>query len=246
MNEHKEWFSEWFDSPYYHVLYQNRDETEAEFFLSKLVAHLNFSPEMLVADLACGKGRHSIYLNKLGFDVIGVDLSVRSIAEAKQAENDRLHFEVMDLRELKFDRKIDVALNLFTSFGYFQSAEEDLNVLNNIHRSLNPNGIAVIDFFNTTYVLDNLVEHESKVIDGIQFNISRWSDSHFIYKKIVCAERQSIFEFTEKVQLISDDKFDELLQQSGFVCEAKFGNYALEPFNKSRSERLILVARKRD
>jgi 2-polyprenyl-3-methyl-5-hydroxy-6-metoxy-1,4-benzoquinol methylase len=65
MQHTKEWFSEWFDSPYYHVLYHNRDDREAQFFLDNLVNKLHITPGLKVADLACGKGRHAIYLNKL-------------------------------------------------------------------------------------------------------------------------------------------------------------------------------------
>ena len=53
-----------------------------------------------VLDVACGKGRHSIHLNKRGFDVCGFDLSKASIAHNRQFENDRLHFFVHDMREV--------------------------------------------------------------------------------------------------------------------------------------------------
>src|SRR5688500_2509825 len=116
----QEWFSTWFDSPYYHILYNNRDEQEAEQFMDKLLAYLHPKPHEKVLDLACGKGRHSVYLNQKGFDVTGIDLSEQSIAYARQFENERLHFAVHDMREVYQPETFDFILNLFTSFGYFE------------------------------------------------------------------------------------------------------------------------------
>lgn len=70
-----EWFECWFDSSYYHTLYKNRDFTEAELFIDKLIQLLQPSKANRFLDLGCGKGRHSIYLNKKGYDVTGIDLS---------------------------------------------------------------------------------------------------------------------------------------------------------------------------
>jgi SAM-dependent methyltransferase len=245
MTGHKEWFSEWFDSPYYHVLYQNRDEREAEFFLDNVVHKTRMNSGMRVVDLACGKGRHAIYLNKLGFDVTGVDLSPRSIAQANCHANERLHFEVHDLRTYVSEQKFDVALNLFTSFGYFQSSDEDVQVLRNIHDSLTVDGLLLIDFMNVEKVLSTLIEHESKTINGIQFQISRWYDDQFLYKKIQCVDEASTFEFTEKVQLISLGKFEQLFEATGFSLMETMGNYQLEPFRISESDRLILLSKRK-
>jgi 2-polyprenyl-3-methyl-5-hydroxy-6-metoxy-1,4-benzoquinol methylase len=85
----KEWFTSWFDTSYYHTLYKNRDDSEAEKFVMNLIHHLKLPKTVKVLDLACGKGRHSVTLNKLGYDVLGVDLSPASIASANQYKNDR-------------------------------------------------------------------------------------------------------------------------------------------------------------
>jgi SAM-dependent methyltransferase len=245
MQHTKEWFSEWFDSPYYHVLYHNRDDREAQFFLDNLVNKLHITPGLKVADLACGKGRHAIYLNKLGFDVTGFDLSAASIAQAKLHANSRLHFEVQDLRTLDHPHKFDIALNLFTSFGYFQSEEEDLKVLRNIYNILKPDGYLLIDFFNIHTTLASLVEAESKRIGEIMFHIRRWNDDKFLYKKISLKDGDMQFEFIEQVQLINDEQFEKMLNDSGFGIVEKMGNYQLQPYQKGKSDRLIILAQKR-
>ena len=71
-----EWFKDWFNTSYYHTLYKNRDDKEAERFVKNLVNFTKLPLKSKILDLACGKGRHSITLNRLGMDVIGVDLSI--------------------------------------------------------------------------------------------------------------------------------------------------------------------------
>ena len=243
----KEWFIEWFDSPYYHVLYSNRDDHEAQFFINNLCSYLKLNPEKhTITDLACGKGRHSIFLNSLGYKVTGIDLSKHSIDIAKKSENDRLRFEVQDLRSLTSTTFYDVALNLFTSFGYFSSLDENSKVINNIHQILSPGGVLIIDFMNSHKVVQNLVEHDSKTISGIRFHISKWMENNFIHKKITVDDDDTTIEFTEKVQALELKDFEEILHNNGFTIVQKFGDYSLNPFIVSDSDRLILIAQKID
>ena len=95
----KEWFRDWFSSPFYHRLYFEHDEREAEEFIHKLVNFLQPKPGARMVDIACGRGRHSCMLAKLGFDVTGFDLSFESIDYAMQfvqkdpiGESDNLSF----------------------------------------------------------------------------------------------------------------------------------------------------------
>ena len=86
--EKKNWFEIWFDSPYYHILYKERDEEEAENFLDNLINKLQLKSQQRILDVACGKGRHSVYLNKKEFDVCGYDLSEQSIRHNLELENE--------------------------------------------------------------------------------------------------------------------------------------------------------------
>ncbi len=131
-----EWFYDWFNSPYYHLLYNKRDNAEAEYFVNNLCTHLKPPPHSRLFDIACGRGRFSVYLNKQGYDVTGIDLSVESIRYARQFENDSLHFFAHDMRQLAYSNYFDIALNLFTSFGYFRTDEEHIRTLINFNRAL--------------------------------------------------------------------------------------------------------------
>lgn len=238
------WFETWFDTKYYHILYQNRDQKEASFFIDKLVSQLGLEKGRKVLDLCCGKGRHSIQLNELGYDVLGVDLSSQSIAEAKNYENTSLQFEVHDMREPLVGLRVDAVFNLFTSFGYFDNLEENKLVLSSIHSYLQEEGVLIIDFLNPHFVINQMVSEEVKELDGIKFHISRFVDNGQIIKRIQFKDKGQDHEYFEKVQAIDYDLFEQLLSTTGFQIDAVFGDYNLRSYNKIDSERLILLARK--
>src|SRR5688572_11147253 len=93
-----DWYKDWFNSAFYHKLYFERDEAEAEAFIDRLLQHLSLPAGSRILDVACGKGRHSKYLSEKGLDVTGIDISFDSIMEAKTFENDHLHFYQHDMR----------------------------------------------------------------------------------------------------------------------------------------------------
>ena len=98
----KKWFQNWFNSPYYHILYHQRNDEEAEFFIDNLCAYLKPGADSNLLDIACGRGRHSVYLNKKGYDVTGIDLSVSNVKFAQQFENvDHVDFIAVDQLQFK-------------------------------------------------------------------------------------------------------------------------------------------------
>lgn len=234
------WFVSWFDTPYYHILYKDRNYREAQVFMDNLTHYLNLPEKAKVLDLACGKGRHSIYLNQLGFNVLGADLSENSIAEASKNANDTLHFEVHDMRE-KFEDKFDAIFNLFTSFGYFENDNDDLITLIAIKESLTEYGFAVIDFMNVHQVIANLVPEELKTVDGIDFHIKRYVADNHIIKEIAFEDQNEKYHFTEKVKALTLEDFQNMMNEAGIYLLDTFGDYKLKKFHKNTSERLIMI-----
>jgi SAM-dependent methyltransferase len=234
------WFASWFDSPYYHVLYKERDELEAQLFMDNIVHYLNLPEEAKILDLACGKGRHSIYLNQMGYNVTGADLSSNSIAIASLNENETLRFVEHDMR-IPFDQKFDAIFNLFTSFGYFENDEDNLTTLKAIKESISEYGFAVIDFMNVSNVLSNLVTNEVKSVEGIDFQIKRYEKDGFIYKEIEFEDQGEKYHFTEKVKALTLDDFEIMMENAGIYLLDVFGDYKLKKFHKLESERLILI-----
>ena len=241
----KDSFASWFDSPYYHVLYKNRDDNEAEKFITNITNHLQLPKKSRLLDLACGKGRHSVTLHKLGYDVVGVDLSPNSINAATQYSKDLLEFRVHDMREAMSNEKFDGILNLFTSFGYFDSMEDNRRVIQAMYTMLREKGVLVIDFMNATNVINSLVLKEVKVVDNITFNIQRKFDGKHIFKNIQFTAENKSFNYTERVQAIRSGDFHELLTQNGFQILCTFGDFDLSPFEEKKSDRLIIVAQRK-
>lgn len=240
----KEWFESWFDTRYYHILYKNRDHSEAELFIHNLFQTLNVDVSAKILDLACGKGRHSIFVNSLGYDTTGVDLSKASIEKAKCHENSSLRFFQHDMRDPILNHKFDLVLNLFTSFGYFKDKSENLKVLNSIHTYLNKDGLLLIDFMNAEKEAAAIIPRFSKEIEGIEFCITKKILDDNIVKDIEFEDEGTHYHFQEKVQLLKLTDFESFLDQAGFDVINRFGNYQLDLFELN-SDRLILLAKKR-
>ena len=237
----KEWFAEWFDTTYYHILYKSRDNHEARVFIKSLVGLLQLPEASSVLDLACGKGRHSITLNEFGYKVLGVDLSAQSIAHANQFSNSSLSFAVQDMREPIQSKRFDAVFNLFTSFGYFSSKHENEKVCQAMAQMLNAGGKLVIDFMNAQKVIQNLVPSELKKVQDIEFDIKRIYSGTHIIKQISFQDKGQKFEFQEQVQAIDLSMFKELLAPY-FTIDSVFGSFELNEYIASESDRLIIIA----
>jgi SAM-dependent methyltransferase len=238
------WFKNWFDSAYYHKLYSNRDEKEAAAFIDNLAALLPASASII--DVGCGTGRHSKHLAEKGFIVTGIDLSNYSLQLARRYKNDNLQFYRHDMRQPFGKNRFDVVLNLFTSFGYFETKQENLQVIENMHNALKPGGTLVIDYLNMHYTQNHLVYKEQKEIDGILYNIERQTDEQFFYKHIA-VEHASLPEtlaYTEKVSKFGLKDFEAMLAQYNLEITSVYGDYGLNDFTEEESKRLIIVATK--
>lgn len=246
----KEWFSSWFDSPYYHVLYHNRNESEAEKFLDKLLEYVTpqysdaEKKQLAVLDLACGKGRHSRYMAEKGFDVTGLDLSRKSIKFAQKFELDNLSFFEHDMRKPFRIHYFDIILNLFTSFGYFDKEEDNLIALKNVWNGLKPDGIFILDYFNSEWVKATLTTDYHLVASDIDFHIQKIINDEHVIKTIEFEAEGKAYHFQEKVRLFTLKDFEVLFAKAGLTIVEKFGDYQLQPFDEKKSNRLILQAKR--
>ena len=234
-----EWFTTWFNSPLYHQLYKHRDEKEAHAFIDALISSLRLEPGARVLDLACGRGRYAKYLNSKGFDVTGIDISTNSIEYARKFEQNGLSFQIHDMREPLEGAKFDYILNLFTSFGYFRSGEEDKAVLIAALSAMKQNGLLVVDYMNCAKAIRDLKKEEIVIVDDVRFEITRWVANGSIHKKI-CVEQQ---EFIEKVKVLDLEDFRDYAEATRLTIDEVYGNYLLQPFQNRESDRMIMVLR---
>lgn len=244
LEERKEWFSTWFNSPYYHVLYDERNDEEANEFLNNLVSALGPEKGASVLDLACGAGRHSRALASHGLKVSGCDLSPNSIEEAKKHSGPELTFFVHDMREPLADQ-YQYVFNLFTSFGYFDDTRQNALVLKSVHDALTGPAILVIDFMNTHKVIRDLrFRHEIRK-QGILFHIKKEVLNGRIIKTIAFEDQGTSWFFQEKVQALYLSDFEKLLAEADMEIVRLAGNYQLDAFDSETSDRLILICKKK-
>ena len=232
---------DWFDSDYYHILYKHRDYSEARNFIYNIVEYLDLKKGSKILDLACGIGRHSIYLDEIGFKVVGTDKSPNNIKKAKASQNQSVSFLQMEMID-DTNNKYDGIFNLFTSFGYVNH-DYNLKTIKNIERQLKDDGTVIVDFMNTLFVKNNLVIEETKEIDSLSFKIKRRSDGKYIYKEIKFHDKKDYF-FQEKVMDLSLKDFENYLKRHNLKIIKTFGDYNLNEFDIKNSERLIMVIKK--
>lgn len=234
------WYREWFGEEYLE-LYAHRDRSEAERHARFVVGQLGALDSLLVLDLACGTGRHAEALDALGGRVLGVDLSrtllVRSVMRGRLA--------AADMRRLPFaDGSLDVVLNFFTSFGYFERERENFLVLEEIVRTLRVGGRLLIDLMNADLAIANLRANETVPLGGQKVAIERWYDNatRRINKRMRGEDGRT---FLESVRAYRRDEVAIGLRWAGLEVIAELGDFDASHFDPATSPRHILIAEKR-
>ena len=245
---HKAWYKDWFNSHYYHLLYQHRDDEEAFRFIRLLIEYLKPTLGCTMVDIACGKGRHSRVLADLGYDVTGIDLSEASIEDAKLGEDEHLHFFVHDMRLPFSINYFEYAFNFFTSFGYFKTKREHDNSIRTIAQSLTPNGIFVIDYLNVHFEEERMERSRQITVEDVNFLITKWHDEEHFFKQIQITDTENISPkhlYTERVAKFSLGDFTEMLAYQGMQVQEVFGDYHLNRYHVKDSPRMIIIAKKK-
>lgn len=242
------WFVHWFNSPAYHALYADRDESEAKRFVLTLAEQV-LEDGLHVLDMGCGAGRHAASLAALGFRVDGLDLSANSIKAARDqyAHVQGLSFYEGDMRALPRlfqDQSFDAVLSLFTSLGYFEDPTGLTQTLRGVDRVLKPGGVFVLDFLNPEQVQRTLVSRETKSMGPYDFQIDRrihggWIEKSIRYTDVDGGARHHV----ERVRALGPEHWKEHFEELGWETVAHCGDYALNPW-RGDAPRSILVARK--
>jgi SAM-dependent methyltransferase len=207
-------------------------------------------PQGLTAlDLACGPGRCSIALAKRGFTVTGVDRTAFFLEKAKErAESDRIKVEWIqkDMRDFIRHDAYDVALSIFTSFGYFEDPNEDMTVLGNVFASLKPGGAFLIDMNGKEVLARKYLPSSVDTFPDGSMLIERrriqdgWAKIHTDWILIRNGKTRM---FTFRLNLYSAQELREKMERVGFVDVKMYGGLDAEPYNVD-AKRLIAVGRK--
>jgi SAM-dependent methyltransferase len=231
------------------VLFPDSRIREAQAEVEQLLALAVIPAGAAVLDLCCGIGRHSLELARRGFRVTGVDrtqayLDMAAAAAGREALDLQLVCE--DMRTFRREESYDAAINLFTSFGYFEDPRDDQAVVDNVCASLRPGGVLVMQLMSKEvlarifrardwYEQDGLlVLEERKVRQSWSWIESRWI--------LISGRRRVNLDLSHRLYSASELMF--LLRERGFADVAAYGAFDGSPYDE-KAGRLVVVAFKR-
>ncbi len=242
-----EWFKDWFASEYYLKVYSHRNESDAENLLALILNNIDIPINANILDAACGNGRHSLKFAELGYNVVGFDLSKTLL---KVAQKNKLSSEFnpnylcSDIRAIPIKKTFNLILNLFTSFGYFESDEENFSFVEYASNNIIKNGYFVFDYLNPNFVKNSLVDISHKKIDNIKITEKRKIISNRVEKEIIISDDKNMHRYFESVRLYSFDEILSMFTRYGFEVSKSYGNYVGDIYNENTSERMTIIFNK--
>ncbi len=252
-----EWYEKWFSSEYYFELYKHREEKDTRTFVNLIQRNLDCSTKTSLLDICCGAGRHSLEFARRGYDVTGIDISPFMINKAKMALKNnkdvgiKIKFLVMDMRNFNFNNSFDIAVNIFSSFGYFIDDKENFSLFSNVKSSLKKNGYFVFDFLNRYYVIKYLVPFTKTILPDTIILQKRRIENNFVFKDIYICKRNKYKEcirkkpdFIERIKLYGFTEIRSELKKNNLEIIETFGDYYGNKYNELNSKRLIIIAKK--
>lgn len=258
-----EWWRDYFDKKYVSTYLDSFSLIATEKQVEFLIKFLKLKKTHKILDLACGSGRHSIALAKLGFNVTAFDFSKYLLDLAqKDAKRERakLRFFHGDMRRLKFRSRFDVIISMYTSFGYFSNIQDDADAVKGVGRSLKPRGIFLIDLNNASRVIYSFLEKNSKDVktgrftgtetkklsNGLAVKLQHEFDLLKMQWTIARFWKRGgrNFHSAAEIHVYSLSELKILLESRGLFVEKEWGNYDGSSLQVD-SKRMIVLARKR-
>lgn len=242
----KNWYEKWFSNKYYLEIYSHRDEKEARDILNLIQRYVPLKTNAKVLDVCCGAGRHSLELARRGYDVTGFDLSSYLISQANESlsgakeTNLQVEFMIKDMKDFNFSNVFDMAINVFTSFGYFETDEENFKVFENVHKSVKQGGYFVFDYINTDNLKKTLVSKSEDEYDGVKIIQKRYIVNDFVYKDIFIGDDK----YTEMLKLYNTDDINAIFKTIGFNVLHTFGDYYGNAFIRENSKRMVYICKR--
>lgn len=235
----QEWFTHWFNSDYLH-LYTHRDEKEAESHVDFLINHLKLNGSEKILDVACGFGRHALVFAKRGFSVVGIDMSKEFIRQAQEHQEKEqlphLKFIQMDMRNLNGIGTFDLAICMFTSFGYFPTKKENSAFLKEVRNCLKKQGLFFLDYLHPYEIQKDLKPYEEQTINGEKVEVRKQILDGRIIKTIQFPGRT----YKESIALYTKPEIESMLQENGFQVLQVWNDYQGNPWKEEGDRQLFL------
>lgn len=230
------------------ILYTESQQSkmQVDFILEKL----GLRPNARILDLCCGMGRHLLELTRRGYNVLGVDASNYMLDECRKAaelENLQVGLLQSDMREIDCDCDFDAVINMFTSFGYLESDEEDLKVLKMIAKALRPGGKFLLDVTNREYIMRNYKMKEwNESSSGTLLLTERKFDlvtGRNIERQIIIKPDGTRSEQKQNVRLYTYTEIKKMLESVGLRVNSAFGDFDSSDYSMT-SQRMIIISQK--
>jgi len=215
---------------------------EVESIISLLGIELGDS----ILDLCCGPGRHSLELARRGYRVTGVDRTLSYLEKARrQAKTEGLKIEFIqdDMRNFCRPGTFDAALNLYSSFGYFEDQEDDRRVIKNLNKSIKSGGRLIMEMMGKEVLARIFRERDWHEENGVLFLEERKINSGWgcIQARWVMIKGKEINEFIVSHRLYSGEELAALLLDSDFKTVKLFGDLSGAPYDHT-AQRLVAIA----
>ena len=244
------WYEGFFEGEYLDLLAPELTSERTLGEVGFVVERLGLEPGARVLDLACGHGRHSLELARRGFRVTGIDLSPRSLEQAREAaaaEGLAADFVEADMREIEFDDEFDAAINLFTAIGYFESDDEDRTVFERVARALRPGGGFLVETINA---LGLAGRYQERLWEDVGDGLVMLSEHDWDLR---AGRNRAVWTFVRPdgtrselrhvVRIYAPWEVVRLLEDAGLEVEEAWGDLAGAPLEPA-SRRIVLLARK--
>lgn len=242
-----EWFRTAFGAEYL-SLYAHRDEQEAQSAVDLILRSTGLPPGSHMLDAPCGSGRHVRAFAAAGMKSIGIDLSRELLQVGSKIEMPGTSLVRADLRSLPFAaNSFPLVTNLFSSFGYMETEEQNAAVLFELARVCSSGGHMVVDFMNATQVRATLQPHSERFSKaGCKVSERRWiagSPARVNKETIASSPAGETKSFYETVRLYERDELQHLMEQAGLKITSSYGNYTGDSWTDT-SHRVILIGKK--
>jgi SAM-dependent methyltransferase len=246
MTEAAPWYASWFESPWYVHLYGHRTLEEARKAVTLVQDVARVPVGARVLDVCCGYGRHALALAQAGYRATGLDGSAFLIDRARREFSHPLvDYIVGDMRGPYPGAPYQAIVNFFTSYGYFDTDEENAAVARHMAVCVEPAGIVIIDVFNAPALQKVLVPETVSMVQGATVVQERWIEGPFVRKKITITNPCSHdLEFEERVWLTTLADLERHTASANLRIERVVGDYDGSPFNEATSPRCIVIARR--
>ena len=245
------WYTEFFNEDYPKIYSERLSHEATERETAFVVRALGLKEGDRILDLACGHGRHAVALARRGMVATGQDLNEDYLQMAQEdasragVEIDTVH---ADMRDIPFSDEFDAVINMFTAFGYFDSEDEDLRVLQAVANALRSGGKFLLDTINREWVLANYVQNDWHTDDdGNTFLEHRKFDlvtgRNRVTFSIVSADGARRESPGHDVRLYTLTELTRLLDIAGLRLSSTYGDYDSAPY-AINTPRMIVVATK--